>query len=48
MLRAQALQDETAGFQAFIPLAFHPTTTRCASCRRRARPTVCACMRCRG
>jgi aminodeoxyfutalosine synthase len=24
MLRASALQDETGGFQAFIPLAFHP------------------------
>jgi aminodeoxyfutalosine synthase len=24
MLRARAVQDETAGFQAFIPLAFHP------------------------
>ena len=24
MLRTRALQDETAGFQAFIPLAFHP------------------------
>src|SRR6185503_16189132 len=24
MLRARALQDETRGFQAFIPLAFHP------------------------
>lgn len=24
MLRVRALQDETAGFQAFIPLAFHP------------------------
>jgi aminodeoxyfutalosine synthase len=24
MLRARALQDETEGFQAFIPLAFHP------------------------
>jgi aminodeoxyfutalosine synthase len=24
MLRARLLQDETAGFQAFIPLAFHP------------------------
>jgi len=24
MLRARALQDETNGFQAFIPLAFHP------------------------
>jgi aminodeoxyfutalosine synthase len=24
MMRARALQDETGGFQAFIPLAFHP------------------------
>ena len=24
MLRARALQDDTRGFQAFIPLAFHP------------------------
>ena len=24
MMRARALQDETAGFQAFIPLEFHP------------------------
>ena len=24
MLRARALQDETGGLQAFIPLAFHP------------------------
>ena len=24
MLQAQALQDDTGGFQAFIPLAFHP------------------------
>ncbi len=24
MLRARRLQDETGGFQAFIPLAFHP------------------------
>jgi aminodeoxyfutalosine synthase len=24
MLRARTLQDETGGFQAFIPLAFHP------------------------
>ena len=24
MLRARAFQDETGGFQAFIPLAFHP------------------------
>jgi aminodeoxyfutalosine synthase len=28
MLRARALQDETQGFQAFIPLAFHPDNNR--------------------
>ncbi len=29
-LRLRALQDETGGFQAFIPLAFHPANTRLA------------------
>ena len=28
MLRARDLQDETGGFQAFIPLAFHPDNNR--------------------
>ena len=28
MLQARALQDETGGFQAFIPLAFHPDNNR--------------------
>ncbi len=28
MLRLRALQDETGGFTAFIPLAFHPENTR--------------------
>ena len=28
MLRARALQQETGGFQAFIPLAFHPDNNR--------------------
>lgn len=28
MLRARALQDETGGFQAFIPLAFHPDSNQ--------------------
>ena len=28
MLRLRALQDETGGFQCFIPLAFHPAHTR--------------------
>ena len=30
MLRLRALQDETGGFTAFIPLAFHPANTRLA------------------
>lgn len=30
LLRLRALQDETGGFQAFIPLAFHPPNTALA------------------
>ena len=30
MLRARALQDDTGGFQAFIPLAFHPDNNQMA------------------
>ncbi len=30
LLRLRDLQDETGGFQAFIPLAFHPENTRLA------------------
>ena len=30
VLRLRALQDETHGFQAFIPLAFHPANTQLA------------------
>lgn len=30
MLRLRALQDETGGFTAFIPLAFHPANTQMA------------------
>ena len=49
MLRARALQDETGGFQAFIPLAFHPgqqSDAEAAGADRRA--TRCACTRWRG
>ena len=28
LLKLRALQDETGGFQAFVPLAFHPENTR--------------------
>ncbi|MBI2943673.1 MAG: aminofutalosine synthase MqnE [Candidatus Wallbacteria bacterium] len=31
LLRLRALQDETGGFQAFIPLAFHPENTQLAN-----------------
>jgi aminodeoxyfutalosine synthase len=34
LLRLRALQDETGGFQAFIPLAFHPENTRLAHLER--------------
>ena len=30
MLRLRALQDETGGFTAFIPLAFHPANSQMA------------------
>ena len=30
LLKLRALQDETGGFQAFIPLAFHPANTALA------------------
>ena len=36
MLRLREVQDETGGFQTFIPLAFHPGQHRAgAYCRRR-------------
>lgn len=34
LLRLRALQDETGGFQSFIPLPFHPTNTQLNQCRR--------------
>jgi len=37
LLKLRALQDETGGFQTFIPLAFHPATTR--RCSISLRPT---------
>ena len=44
MLRARALQDETGGFQAFIPLAFHPDNNQMRKLPApTARPTRCAC-----
>jgi aminodeoxyfutalosine synthase len=34
MIRLRALQDETGGFQTFIPLEFHPENTRLAHLQR--------------
>jgi len=34
MLRLRALQDETGGFTAFIPLAFHPANTQLSHIRQ--------------
>jgi aminodeoxyfutalosine synthase len=34
LLRLRELQDQTGGFQAFIPLAFHPENTQMAHLRR--------------
>ena len=31
LIRLRELQDETGGFQTFIPLAFHPENTRLAA-----------------
>jgi aminodeoxyfutalosine synthase len=36
LLRLRGLQDETGGFQTFIPLAFHPENTRLAHLRKRS------------
>ncbi len=34
LLRLRELQDETGGFQAFVPLAFHPQGTRFGHLKR--------------
>ena len=43
LLRLRALQDETGGFQTFIPLAFHPDNNALMrAARRRPASTTCA------
>jgi len=34
LIRLRTLQDETGGFQTFIPLAFHPENTNMSSIRK--------------
>jgi aminodeoxyfutalosine synthase len=38
LLRLRSLQDETGGFQTFIPLAFHPANTGLSQIRRAGSP----------
>jgi aminodeoxyfutalosine synthase len=40
LLRLRALQDETGGFQTFIPLAFHPDNTKLGHDRDIKKPSV--------
>ncbi len=40
LLRLRQLQDETGGFQTFIPLAFHPDNTKLGADRKLQKPSV--------
>lgn len=40
LIRLRELQDETRGFQSFIPLAFHPENTPLLEIRKFERPTA--------
>jgi aminodeoxyfutalosine synthase len=40
LIRLRELQDETGGFQTFIPLAFHPDNTRLAEEAKILKPSV--------
>ncbi|HMP16094.1 MAG TPA: CofH family radical SAM protein, partial [Gemmatales bacterium] len=40
LLRLRSLQDETSGFQTFIPLAFHPDNTKLATLKNLKKPSV--------
>jgi aminodeoxyfutalosine synthase len=39
LIRLRELQDQTGGFQTFIPLAFHPDNTRLGADQRLAKPS---------
>jgi aminodeoxyfutalosine synthase len=39
LIRLRELQDETGGFQTFIPLAFHPDNTRLADLEKISKPS---------
>lgn len=40
LVRLRTLQDETKGFQTFIPLAFHPDNTKLAAMKNLKKPSV--------
>lgn len=40
LTKLRSLQDETSGFQTFIPLAFHPDNTKLAALRNLTKPSV--------
>src|SRR5262249_106011 len=40
LIRLRELQDETGGFQTFIPLAFHPDNTNLAAEKNIQKPSV--------
>jgi aminodeoxyfutalosine synthase len=40
LLRLRELQDETGGFQTFIPLAFHPDNTKLGETEKLRKPSV--------
>ena len=40
LCRLRSLQDETGGFQTFIPLAFHPDNTKLGSDRKLQKPSA--------
>jgi len=40
LAKLRSLQDETGGFQTFIPLAFHPDNTKLAALRNLTKPSV--------
>jgi aminodeoxyfutalosine synthase len=40
LIRLRTLQDETGGFQTFIPLAFHPDHTKLGDAERLKKPSI--------
>ena len=41
LIRLRELQDETGGFQTFIPLAFHPDNTGLSHIKKASGSMIC-------